>query len=87
MILESIEPRGKFIKVLISDERLVKYMEKKHSKICRRLNVKFFFLPQSYVIRNDKYYIFIEMYVYLKAYGGQDYYFVAENMLAKFDQA
>lgn len=45
MILESIEPRGKFIQVQIIDQRLVNYMEKKHLKFNRNLNAKFFFIP------------------------------------------
>lgn len=62
-------------------------MEKKHFKINRNLKSKFFFIPQTYVIRNDQYYIFVQMYVYLGGQGAQDYYFVAENILLTFNQA
>lgn len=64
----------------------MKGLEKKHQKTHKHFEPKFFFVPKSYFIRNDEYYIFVEMLVYLKE-GAQEYYFVAENFLVKQKQA
>ena len=82
MVLESIEPPGRFIILKMTDQRLMKVLEKKHQKIHKQFQPKFFFVPKSYLIRNDEYFIFVEMLVYLKE-GAQEYFLVAENFLIK----
>ena len=45
--------------------------------------IRFFFVPKTYFIRDDTYYIVIELKVFYKGHHTQKF-FVAENMLVEF---
>ena len=81
IILETLQPAGKFIKIPIVDETLLNLMESRHKKIHNKILTKFYVCPKSYFVHKNTYHVILELRVRIK--GVQQYYFTAENILVK----
>ena len=81
IILETLQPAGKFIKIQIVDGTLLSMMECRHRKIYTNINMKFYISPKSYFVHKNCYHVILELRVRIK--GVQQYYFTAENIMVK----
>lgn len=81
MVLETADYQGHYKLMKIVNEKLYQLMEEKHRKKDQYFMPQFFFVPKSYFIRRDSYWIIIELRVFIE--GTSAYHFVVENLIVK----
>ena len=85
MVFETIKPPGKYFGINICSSQLIKHLEENHRSMNKLARIKFYLVPKAYFIKNDYYYVILELKVFYKS--NSQYFFTAENMLVKFQMA
>ena len=82
MIFETITPPGKYFRHRICDQSLPQQLKTQHHIYNRSDDIKFFFVPQTYIVRKDHYLVIFQMKVLFTSTVKA--FFVAENFIVKF---
>ena len=79
MVFETIHPPGKYFGLNICSQKLIKHLEEIHRSWNKVAKIKFYIVPIAYFIRNNYYYVILELKVFYKS--NFQHFFTAENML------
>lgn len=67
MVLETINPPGKYFGIKICSKRLIKHLEDNHRSMNRLAKLKFYIVPKVYYTKNNIYYTILELKVFYKS--------------------
>ena len=67
MVLETINPPGKYFGIKICSKRLIKQLEENHRAMNKLARLKFYIVPKAYYIKNNAYYVILELKVFYKS--------------------
>lgn len=79
MLLETIDPPGRYFRMRIMESCCKRHLEECHQKYNRIASVKFFLVPKAYIPIQDYYVIIFELKVCYKS--NTEVFFVAETLL------